>query len=86
MNWFTRLFHKKVKIPAQYQGVICEVCGEKVKGGHKTEHYNEKHPEYSLDRIKIGTESVKYYCRTCKKRIGSVNQVVNHYKKYHSKV
>jgi len=40
-----RLHQKRRRVNGVYVGCVCEICGEILKGGTKTKHIQEKHPE-----------------------------------------
>ena len=75
---------KSRKVKGIYSGRLCEVCGELIKGLHKAEHLQERHPEYAFRTYTLpNAYSRTYQCTTCNLTCGGVGAVVRHYRKYH---
>ena len=70
------------KVKGVYTGMICDICGIQTKGDRKTEHVQEKHPEYAFFRTGVSCD-LRYTCDTCGMGVGGVKGVINHYRERH---
>ena len=69
----------------EYGGIICDVCGQNVKGGNKAIHLHQDHPEYKFHsgHATEDASSLTYWCDTCGQTCGGDKRDVRHYKEYH---
>ena len=77
---FSYLKPKKARHP--YSGLICDVCGQTIKGGGKGLHTMNHHPEYAFG-VTPDREYRAYRCFTCGKVFSGVAVMIRHYRDYH---
>ena len=54
IQWSLRVrWHKKPRAKKPYTGIICDICGERIKLQDKGKHIETAHPEYNIKRIRI---------------------------------
>lgn len=96
IQWSLRVrWHKRSHPKKPYTGIICDICGERVKQNDKGRHIIATHPEYNIKRLSIlkGVPNrgmpyssdyyMGYECGFCGYRHSTIAYVVEHIRVNH---
>lgn len=61
----------------------CPICGARLPGGKKLEHFKAIHPEYKISRHRIDSGHTAYKCGICGVILTNFKQVMDHFAVVH---